>query len=148
MTIRLSSLKKITDLKGRMTQIASGEYAESLQGLQSEQMKLQELIDSHDQAVAELHNLTASSVSAQELHSWMLYVNSQRMLIEKQMLSLKKAEGECEVKRELLTERFVDEQKWTRMQDTRMSEHRTFVERVMQEALDEVAVTGYQKERG
>lgn len=148
MTIRLSSLKKITELKGRMTQIASGEYAESLQNLQSEQAKLQELINTHDQALVELHSLTTQSVSAQELHSWMLYVNSQRTLIEKQTLTLQKVEGECEEKRGMLTERFVDEQKWTRMQDRRVVEHRTHVDRLVQEALDEVAVTGHQRERG
>ena len=48
MTIRLTSLKKITELKNRMTQQASVEYAESLRNLEAEQDKLQRLLQTHD----------------------------------------------------------------------------------------------------
>ena len=148
MTIRLTSLKKITELKNRMTQQASVEYAESLRNLEAEQDKLQHLMQTHDDLINDLHDLTNRGVPSQELHAWMQFMLTQRSAIAKQHLLIENKTEECTAKREDLTSTFLDEQKWLRLQDRRQLEHRAHVNKLAQEALDEIAVTGHQRVRG
>ncbi|MGB8955268.1 MAG: flagellar export protein FliJ [Tumebacillaceae bacterium] len=148
MTIRLTSLKKITELKNRMTQQVSVEYAESLRNLEAEQDKLQRLMQTHDDLIHDLHDLTGRGVPSQELHAWMQFMLTQRSAIAKQHMLIANKTEECTAKRDDLTSTFLDEQKWLRLQDRRQLEHRAHVNKLAQEALDEIAVTGHQRVRG
>ena len=148
MTIRLTSLKKITELKNRMTQQASVEYAESLRNLEEAQGKLQCMMQTHDDLINDLHELTGRGVTSQELHAWMQFMLTQRSAITKQHMLIANKTEECTAKRDDLTSAFLDEQKWLRLQDRRQLEHRAHVNKLAQEALDEIAVTGHQRVRG
>lgn len=144
MTIRLTSLRKISDLKSRLTQQANWQYAESLRDLEAEEGKLQQLQDAYRTAVHELHNRAGQSVSAQELHAWTEYMRLQQLQIEQQQLAIRKQEKVCEGKNTVLQEHYLDEQKWVRLQERRQSEHRALLEKHTQEALDELAVLRHQ----
>lgn len=148
MSVRLESLQKITDLKNRLTQQANWHYTESLRTLETEQQKLQELLVSHDQAVLELHNLTMEGASAQELHDWMQFMLSQRNLIEQQNLLIEGKKSECIEKRQEMTDCYLEEQKWVKLKGRRTDEYQAYLNKISQETLDEIAVTGYQRMKG
>jgi flagellar FliJ protein len=148
MSVRLQSLHKITDLKNRLTQQANWRYTESLRNLDTEREKLQELLNSHDQAILELHNLTNDGVSAQELQGWMHFMLSQRTLIERQNHLIEGKQSECTEKRQEMTDCYLEEQKWVKLKGRRLEEYQEFLNKVGQETLDEIAVTGYQRTKG
>jgi flagellar export protein FliJ len=148
MTMKLQSLKKITELKSRLTQQATSTYTESLRHLEQEQARLRELESAHQGSIGEFHDLTSRSVSAQELHSWMLFLRSQREQIEQQCRTIEDREKDCSEKLERLTETYRDERKWTRLQDRRLFEHRMLQGKAEQAVLDEAAVTGRHQPRG
>jgi len=142
MTIRLSSLRKITDIKGRMTQQATLHYSESLRDLEAEQARLREIQAQHEGAVGEFFDLTSRSVSAQDLHAWTLFFKSQRAQIEQQHKAVQKQEKVCNDRREALNERYLDEKKWSRLSERRVLEHQQLAEKLSQNELDEIAVSG------
>jgi flagellar protein FliJ len=148
MTMRLESLHKITELKTKLTQQANWQYAESLRVLETEQSKLQELEQSHEQAAVELHGLTSHSVSVQEVHDWTLFMIVKRREIEEQTRVIAKKQTLCTNKQDELKDCFLDEQVWTRLQERRQLEHQAHLNKVAQEMLDEMAVTGYRRIRG
>jgi flagellar export protein FliJ len=149
MTIRLRSLQKITELKNRLTQRANLEYSESLRLLEAEQSRLQELVNEHDQLLAELHEgLNGGSVASHELHNWMQFMISQRQRIEHQHRVIDQKQEDCSVKRVELTDRFQDEQIWLKLRERRLMEHRAHLNKLAQEALDEIAVTGHRRMKG
>ncbi|KEO82932.1 flagellar export protein FliJ [Tumebacillus flagellatus] len=148
MSVRLESLHKITDLKNRLTQQANWQYTESLRNLETEREKLQNLLASHEEAVLELHNMTMEGVSAQELHGWMQFMLSQRSLIERQNHLIEGKRSECTEKRQEMTECYLEEQKWVKLKGRRLEEHQAWLNKLAQESLDEIAVTGYQRTKG
>ncbi|HEU4964244.1 MAG TPA: flagellar export protein FliJ [Bacilli bacterium] len=147
MTIRLPALQKITDLKNRLTQQANWQYAESQRDLETEEHRLQDLEDSYQMGLDELHNLAGGSVSAQELHAWTEFLKLQRLQIERQQQAVVKQQAVCQAKRTVLNEHYLDEQKWVRLQERRKEEHARLLEKLSQEALDELAVTRHQGRR-
>lgn len=148
MTMRLDSLQKITELKTKLTQQANWRYAESLRVLETEQNKLHELEQSHEQALYELHGLTSQAVSVQEVHEWTLFLIAKRKEMEEQAREIAKKQTICSNKHGELTECFMDEQVWNRLQERRQLEHLTQMNKAAQEMLDELAVTGYRRIRG
>jgi flagellar FliJ protein len=148
MSIRLESLHKITELKNRLTQQANWQYSESLRNLETEQQKLQDLLRSHDHAIVELHSMTMEGVSAQELQDWLHFMLSQRNQIERQNHVIEGKRSECTEKRQEMTESYLEEQKWVKLQGRRLEEHRAFLNKLGQEALDEIAVTRHQRIKG
>lgn len=148
MTMRLSSLQKITELKSKLTQQANWRYAESLRVLETEQTKLHELEQSHEQALYELHGLTSQAVSAQEVHEWTLFMIAKRREMEEQTRVIAKKQTICSNKHGELTACFLDEQVWNRLQERRKWEHQAQINKAAQEMLDEMAVTGYRRIRG
>jgi flagellar protein FliJ len=148
MTLKLKSLQKITELKNRLTQQATWTYTDSLRNLEEEQSRLRELEAAHEGSIGEFHELTSHSVSAQELHGWMLFLRSQRELIDQQCHTIEDREKDCSEKRERLTETFRDERKWTRLQDRRQVEYRLLQDKAEQAVLDEASVTGRHQIRG
>ncbi|MGZ4030865.1 MAG: flagellar export protein FliJ [Tumebacillaceae bacterium] len=148
MTMRLDSLRKITELKSKLTQQANWRYAESLRDLETEQSKLHQLETSHDQAAVELHLRATNCVSAQEVHEWTMFMIGQRKQIEDQTRVIARSQSVCTDKHGELTDCFMDEQVWNRLQDRRQLEHQSHLNRVAQEMLDEMAVTGYRRIRG
>jgi len=148
MTIRLKSLQQITDLKNKLTQQASVAYTESLRLLEDEQTRLRTLLHAQDQAIADLHERTQEGVQSQELYDWTLYMLSQREQIERQLQVIERKHEECTGKRVVLTDRFLDEKKWLKLQERRQWEHNSRIEKRAQEALDEMAVMGYSRVKG
>ncbi|PWK12711.1 flagellar export protein FliJ [Tumebacillus permanentifrigoris] len=148
MSIRMESLHKITGLKNRLTQQANWRYSESLRSLETEQQKLQELLHSHDQSIGELHSLTMDGATSQELQDWLQFMLSQRNQIERQNHLLEGKRSECTEKRQEMTESYLEEQKWVKLQGRRLEEHQVFLNKIGQEALDEIAVTRHQRIKG
>jgi flagellar export protein FliJ len=142
MTMRLSSLRKITDIKGRMTQQATLQYTESLRELEVEKERLREIEEKYEGAVREFFQLTRQSVSAQDLHDWMLFFKSQRAQIEQQHKAVQKQEQVCQQHLDALHERYMDEKKWSRLFERRSLEQQQLLEKLSQNALEEIAVTG------
>jgi len=148
MSIRMHSLQKITELKNKLTQQASVEYSESLRHLEDERTRLQELLHAQDRSIADLHERTQSGVPSQELYDWTLYMLSQRQQIERQLQVIEHKQSVCQDKRGELTDRYIDEKKWNKLKERRQLEQEALLNKLAQEALDEIAVTGYSRVKG
>lgn len=146
--VRLESLRKITELKNRLTQQANWRYSESMRDLEQEQQKLQAMLQAQDRAMADLHTLTVEGATATELHSWMQYMLTQRSLIESQNHLIEEKKTACTEKRDEMTDCYLEEQKWVKLKGRRVEEHRAILNKLGQEALDEIAVTGHYRMKG
>jgi flagellar biosynthesis chaperone FliJ len=73
---------------------------------------------------------------------------SQRNQIERQNHVIEGKRSECTEKRQEMTESYLEEQKWVKLQGRRLEEHRAFLNKLGQEALDEIAVTRHQRIKG
>lgn len=148
MTIRHASLQKITELKNKLTQQANWEYSESLRDLDAEQVKLRAYETAYEESVHQLHSLTTEALPVQELHAWTSFMILQRAQIEQQHVVIESKANVCQGRQEVLTDRFKDEKKWLNLQERRKLEHQAFLNKISQEQLDELAVTGHRRTRG
>jgi len=139
------SFQQIVDLKNNQRTQAEWVLSEALGKLRSEETSLQDLFEQKAELHEQIHQVSASAVTISQMLLLQNYMDHLDQQIIRKHEDIQMAQQVVEVKQEVLSERMKDEEVWNKAREKAFDQHRAFVAKKEQEALDEMATNRFRR---
>lgn len=147
MSVSLRSLKKIAELKRRLTIQAEMEYAEACRMLEEAKQSLEIAREAAQEIRQEMFALCQHGETAYKLVEWQRYLAWQESRIQMQERLLHEFRVRRDQKLSQLKSCYMEERKWERHWEQRQEERKKERQQREQKALDEIAVIRFHQAR-